>query len=138
MQDCLFCKIARKDIPAHVIFENPGAIAFLDIHPVAKGHAVVIPRAHSGNVVDADDESLSGAILAVRETVKKLERALHPAGFTIGINHGEAAGQAVPHLHIHVIPRYSGDGGKSIHSIVSAPAPSDIAETYTLITQSHQ
>src|SRR3989344_5189178 len=119
MPDCLFCKIARKEFGSAVIYENGDVLAFLDINPRAPGHAMVVSRTHSETLLDLPDEALAPLFEGVKTVTAMLERALAPDGFTIGINHGKASGQAVDHLHVHVIPRFTGDGGGSIHTVVS-------------------
>ncbi len=116
--DCLFCKIIRKEIPSDVIFENDFAIGVLDVNPVAPGHSMVIPRSHSETIVDLPENLIEGVFGAVREVLKKLKEKINPDAFTIGINHGRAAGQAIDHLHVHVVPRWKNDGGASIHGVV--------------------
>ena len=131
MQNCLFCKIASKEISSEIVYEDDSAVAFLDINPCTPGHTVVIPKAHAGDIIDLKDNSLKSLFLAVKNVVvllkNKLGREGHTmredarvnavGGFTIGINHGTMAGQLIDHLHVHVIPRYEGDGGGSIHSV---------------------
>ncbi len=117
-KDCLFCKIANHDIKVEVIFENEQATAVLDVSPIAPGHSLILPKVHAENILDLDDRYVEGVFIVVKRVVAILKEVFDPAGFTIGINHGEASGQTVPHLHIHVIPRFEGDGGKSLHSVV--------------------
>ena len=132
--DCIFCKIVGGEIPAEKVGENEHAIAIPDIHPVSKGHAMVLPKEHAETLLELQDESIGPVFKLVKEVTEQLKKELFDsgddgpvphssaeqssAGFTIGMNHGKVAGQAVPHLHIHIIPRYKGDGGKSIHGIV--------------------
>ena len=116
--DCLFCKIANKEISAKIVYENADATAVLDVSPRAPGHTMVLPKVHAGNILELPDEKIEGVFKAVKETVALLDDKLKPGGFTIGINHGKVSGQAVEHLHIHIIPRWAGDGGGSIHSVV--------------------
>lgn len=118
MTDCIFCKIIRKEIPNYTIYEDNDVLAFLDIHPTAKGHTVVIPKIHCETVFDCDEQLLASLMLGVEKTMKAVADALQPDGFNAGWNHAKAGGQAVPHLHVHVIPRWEGDGGGSMHSIV--------------------
>ena len=115
---CLFCEIIQKDIPAHVVHENDSTVSFLDIHPCTKGHTVVIPKTHLLSIEDADEQVLSTLLFGVQETVAILRKVLSPDAFSIGWNNGEEAGQVVPHLHVHILPRWKGDGGGSMHSIV--------------------
>lgn len=126
--DCLFCKIANKEVPAHVVYEDDTTMAFLDIHPRAMGHTVIIPKTHTENIITADDALTASVFLTVRKIAGILNNTLKPKGFTIGINHGSISGQTVPHLHVHVIPRYEGDGGGSIHSVVNYPSPLSLDE----------
>ena len=117
--DCLFCGIAKKEISAEVIYEDEHSLAFLDIHPRAPGHTVIIPKKHALNILELEDKLVSSTFLTVKKVSAILNISLHPDGFTIGINHGRISGQAVDHLHIHVIPRFLNDGGASIHSVVN-------------------
>ncbi|MBI4087542.1 MAG: HIT family protein [Candidatus Liptonbacteria bacterium] len=120
-QGCLFCKIANKKIGANIVYEDNDAVAFLDIHPRAPGHAIVIPRHHAGKIAELPDEVVWPLFLAVKRVAKLLEQTISPDGLTIGINQGEASGQEVAHLHIHILPRFSKDGGGSFQSIVNNP-----------------
>lgn len=118
MSDCIFCKIAGGEIPNYTVYEDDYVLAFLDIHPCAKGHAVVIPKKHYADISEmgaAEWGFLSAGLMAA---ARKVYQALSPDGMNVGLNDKPAAGQAVPHLHWHIIPRYTGDGGGSMHSIV--------------------
>lgn len=127
--DCLFCKIVKKEIPSEVIYENEEALSFLDVNPFALGHALVISKSHAENISGLRDEAVGPVFQAVKKVTGMLKKALGPEGFTIGINHGRISGQMVPHFHIHVIPRYPGDGGGSIHSVVENRPKESIKET---------
>ena len=116
--DCLFCKIASKEIPSAVIYEDDHVLAFLDVHPLAPGHTLVVPKRHADNLIDLLPEEVEPLFQAVKNVTALLEKTLSPRGFTIGINHGRFSGQMVDHLHVHVIPRFEGDGGGSLHSVV--------------------
>ena len=119
--DCVFCKIGSKVIPSHVIHENDNILAFLDVKPHAKGHTVVIPKKHGMTIFDFNDDDLKKLIVFVKDVMKRIQDVLNPDGFNVGWNHNSAGGQVVPHLHIHIMPRYNGDGGGSMHSIISNP-----------------
>ena len=125
--DCLFCKMANKEVVADVVYENDGAVGVLDIHPVAPGHTMILPKVHAENILDLPKDKVELVFIAVQEMTQKLQDIFSPDGFTIGINHGKVSGQAVDHLHIHIIPRFKGDGGKSIHSVVDN-SPESLAE----------
>lgn len=133
--DCVFCRINQGEIPAAVIYEDEKTLAFLDVHPIAKGHTIVVPRQHLSDILTADAEMVKNIFGAVQIVAQKISRALRPDGFNIGLNQGEAAGQAVPHLHIHVIPRYKDDGGGSLHSIVHHPPRESLEEIQKEINQ---
>lgn len=128
MSDCLFCRIANKEVEAAVVYEDDAAIAFLDIHPRSPGHVMVVPKKHSENVIDLPEAEVGPLFVAVKKVTETLQKALQPRGFTIGINHGKVSGQEIDHLHVHVIPRYDRDGGGSIHSVVNNPPRESLEE----------
>ena len=125
--ECIFCGIARKEIPAEIVREDERTVAFLDIHPRAPGHTVVVPRQHSPTLLELPDGEIGLLFSAVKYATRLLANALHPSGFTIGINHGSVSGQTVDHLHVHILPRFLGDGGGSIHSVVTNPPQESLA-----------
>jgi histidine triad (HIT) family protein len=115
MSDCLFCKIARKETPADVVYEDDAFIAFLDIKPTSEGHTLVIPKAHFDGFMDTPAE-VAGALIGI---VQKVARAaisgVGATAFNIGVNTGKEAGQVIFHTHIHIIPRKTGDGLEMWH-----------------------
>jgi histidine triad (HIT) family protein len=121
MEDCLFCKIAAKKIPAEIIYEDEHSVAFLDINPRSPGHTMVISKYHSRDLLDLPEQELSPLFSAVKRVTGQIAKTLAPAGFIIGINHGAVSGQTIEHLHIHIVPRFKGDGGSSVHSVVYNP-----------------
>ncbi len=125
--ECVFCKIVEGSLKAERIYETGGVLAFLDINPRAPGHSLVIPKKHVSLLADLEDELVAELFIATREMLKILKKALNPDGFNIGINEGKAAGQEIPHLHVNVFPRFGGDGGKPVHSVVNNP-PENISE----------
>jgi histidine triad (HIT) family protein len=132
MDTCIFCKIVTGEISAHKIYEDNDTIAFLDIRPHAKGHTVVIPKRHAGTVFDLTDDVNLWVMRSVVKVMKKIQKVLNPDGFNTGWNHNSAAGQVVPHVHVHIMPRYNGDGGGSMHSIVSNPGEITVDEVAKL------
>ncbi len=128
MESCLFCKIIAREILAEIIYEDNATLAVMDIHPRSSGHAFVIPKIHYVILAEVPDAEIGPLFVAVRNTVIKINAALHSDGFTIGINHGRAAGQEIDHLHIHIIPRWDGDGGSSIQSVAHNPSTESVAE----------
>lgn len=103
-------------------------MAFLDIKPHAEGHTVVIPRKHAETVFDLGEKEMQTLMQAVRKTMLKIQEKLQSDGFNVGWNHHPAGGQVVPHLHIHIMPRYTGDGGGSMHSIIKNPGRKSVEE----------
>lgn len=107
--DCVFCKIIKGDIPCDKVYEDEKVLAFLDIHPVSKGHALVVPKKHVEDFLSADDQLLSEIIIKVREIASKIIINNSADGFNLSVNNGSAAHQIVPHLHFHIVPRYLND-----------------------------
>ncbi len=110
MQDCIFCKVVSGELQPNLVYESPGALAFLDKYPATRGHTLVIPRHHAPTLLDLPDDHVEGLFRAVKEVQAKVARALEPIAFNVGWNHGRAAGQHVLHLHVHVLPRYAAPG----------------------------
>lgn len=134
MQDCIFCKIIKGEIPNYTIYEDNHSLAFLDINPRAKGHTVVIPKIHAETLFDLNDELLHSFLLAIKKTMKKIDKVLSPYGYNVGWNHGEIGGQVVSHLHVHIMPRWEGDGGGNMHSIVNNDGGVSVEEVAKLFT----
>ncbi|HIH95592.1 TPA: HIT family protein [Methanosarcina acetivorans] len=117
-ENCLFCKIITGEIPSHRIYEDDAIYAFLDIYPASEGHTLIAPKKHLSNFTDMNAEDVALLFEAARKVTAAVEKAFSAEGSNIGINNGEVAGQEVPHVHVHVIPRKKGDGGRGIKSIV--------------------
>ena len=128
MEECIFCKIARGGAKAEKIYEAENVVSFLDINPRAPGHSLVIPKKHVETLADLEDELVADVFKATKKVVMMLKKAIYPDAFIIGINDGKAAGQEIPHLHVNIIPRFEGDGGKPVHSVVNNPPPEEISE----------
>lgn len=126
--DCLFCKIANKEIAAQVIYENDHAIAFLDVHPRTMGHTLVIPKEHAPTIRELSDPEVALLFIAVKHVNQMLANRLAPNGVTIGINQGRASGQEVDHVHVHLMPRWENDGGGSIQSVINNPPKESVEE----------
>jgi histidine triad (HIT) family protein len=112
MNDCIFCKIARKELPCYKIYEDKEILAFLDRTPVNPGHTLIIPKKHYETILDTDEETLRKLIIVIKRISKAIYEGLKLEGFAIGINQFKVGGQAVPHLHIHIMPRHKEDGVK--------------------------
>ncbi len=124
----IFRKIIDGEISCYKVYEDEHCLAFLDIEPQAKGHTLVIPKIEAETIFELDDEAVARLFVAVKRTMERIKNVLNPDGFNIGINHGEYGGQLVPHVHIHILPRYIGDGGKNVHAIVSNDGGIAVAE----------
>jgi len=107
--DCIFCKIIAGEIPAQKIDEDERTVAFMDINPATRGHALVVPRRHVRDLLEIDDEDLTATSLAARRIAKRIEDRLDVDGINLLNSCGAAAWQTVHHFHVHVIPRYEGD-----------------------------
>ena len=107
--DCVFCAIATGEIPSFKVYEDDLVLAYLDINPFAKGHTLVIPKAHAAGLLDAADAMLADVIVRAKRVAAHLKETLGCDGFHILQNNGEAAGQTVRHLHFHIVPRWTGD-----------------------------
>jgi len=114
---CIFCRIVAGEIPAEIVGRDPGTVAFLDVQPLADGHVLVVPEAHVARVEDLAPEDAARLFQAVHRLAGPVREALGADGTTIGINNGEATGQTVPHVHVHIVPRWRDDGAGTVHSI---------------------
>ncbi|MEK7093357.1 MAG: HIT family protein [Patescibacteria group bacterium] len=109
--NCVFCKIVRGELPSFKVYEDEKTLAFLDIHPVSPGHILVIPKAETArNIFDVTPEDWQATTETARKVAHAVEKAMHADGVNIMMNNREHAGQVVDHPHVHVIPRYKGDG----------------------------
>lgn len=112
MDECIFCKILKGEIPSSKVYENDKVYAFLDIGPVNKGHSLVIPKEHHVNVDDIPEELFKDMAAAVKKVSIAVKKAVGADGISLGMSNGEYAGQVVMHAHIHIMPRFMGDGLK--------------------------
>jgi histidine triad (HIT) family protein len=108
-EDCIFCKILAGELPAHTVQEDEHTVAFLDINPWTRGHAVVIPRRHSRDLLQIPDDDLAHVAAAARRLAARMDDRLGCDGVNVLNSCGSAAWQTIFHFHVHVIPRYDGD-----------------------------
>jgi histidine triad (HIT) family protein len=108
--ECIFCKIVAGGIPSYTVAENGLAYAFLDIHPANPGHTLVIPKRHAENIFETTAEEWQAVSELVRTLSIAVEKATEAHGLNIKMNNREHGGQDVMHAHVHVVPRYKGDG----------------------------
>jgi histidine triad (HIT) family protein len=110
MENCIFCKIIKKEIPCEQIYEDKNILVFLDINPVNIGHALVIPKKHFINIYETPEKILIEMMKVVKKISHAIKSGLNADGINVTMNNDPAAGQAVFHSHIHVIPRIINDG----------------------------
>lgn len=107
--DCIFCAIVAGESPCHRVHEEERLVSFMDIAPVGDGHLLIVPRAHSENLLETDPATLDAVMRASRRLALALKRALSPDGIGVHQLNGAAAGQTVFHYHMHLIPRAAGE-----------------------------
>lgn len=110
--DCLFCKIIRGELPSFKVYEDDKTIGFLDIRPVNAGHTLVVPKKHATNIFDIQPDDWAAVAETVRVLAIAIEQAIGADGVNIAMNNREHAGQVIHHPHVHIIPRFKGDGLK--------------------------
>ncbi|WP_254543094.1 HIT family protein [Halomarina pelagica] len=126
MTDCIFCRIVDGDLPSRTVYEDDSILAFLDANPLAPGHTLVVPKAHHERLDDLPGDLAADLFAVLYDLVSAVEDAVDADATTVGFNDGAAAGQEVPHVHGHVVPRFEGDGGGPIHAVAgSSPDLSD-------------
>ena len=122
--DCIFCKILAGDVPATIVDEDERTIAFMDIAPATRGHALVIPRVHTADLLSVASEDLQAVFLASQRLARRARHRLKADGVNLVNSCGPTAWQTVFHFHVHVIPRYEGDPLR----LPWVPAPGDPQE----------
>jgi histidine triad (HIT) family protein len=124
--DCIFCKILDGELPSTVIDEDERTVAIMDINPATRGHALVIPRSHSKDLLEIESEDLSAVALAAQRLAGRVAERLGADGVNLMNSCGSLAWQTVFHFHVHVIPRYAGDPMR-LPWIPAAGQPAEIA-----------
>jgi len=114
---CIFCKIAQKKIDAKIIDENENAIAFLDAFPLTAGHTLVITKKHYAKLQEVELDQMAHLFNLIHKILPPIEKGTGVQSTLIAIHNGKDAGQVIPHLHVHIVPRKAGDGGGAIHSM---------------------
>lgn len=128
MEDCIFCKIVKGEIPSYTIYENDNVKVFMDISPKAKGHSLIIPKKHYTNLMDIDNDTLREIDDAIRELYPRYKERIGAEGLTRMQNN--ELGQEVKHYHMHLIPRYEND---NFIETVDEEANSTVAETFEML-----
>ena len=107
---CIFCRIAAGEIPSKTLYEDDEFRVILDLGPATKGHALILPKNHYRNLFELPKEQAEKAIVLAKKMALRMQEKLHCDGLNLVQNNGETAGQTIFHFHIHLIPRYEGDG----------------------------
>lgn len=106
MDNCIFCKIAKKEIPGKIVYEDDICMAFLDLSQATYGHTLVIPKQHFANILEVDDDTLSHLFKTVKKISQTIMTKCNAQGLNVLTNTNQIAGQTVYHFHIHILPRY--------------------------------
>lgn len=111
-EECIFCKLANGEIPTNAIYEDEDFKVIMDANPASKGHCIILPKTHAANLLELPEEYCEKLLPVAKKCCKVLMEVLRCDGINVLQNNGEVAGQTVFHLHVHLIPRYKGDGVK--------------------------
>lgn len=114
---CVFCRIINSQITARILHQNDHAVALLDAFPLSVGHTLVIPKIHYPKLQDMDFDSISSVFLLVKKICLALEKAVNIKSTTVAVHNGREAGQEIPHVHVHIVPRTKLDGAGPIHTM---------------------
>lgn len=117
-EECIFCKIASGEIPSNKVYEDDTTLAFLDINPRNPGHALVTPKKHTETVMDTRESEAGHLFQVVRKVAQAVGAATDADGISIAQSNGKAAGQAIPHMHFHVIPRFESEGPIGLEGVL--------------------
>lgn len=109
MDNCVFCKIVKGELPSYKVYEDENNMAFLDINPTTHGHVLVIPKKHFINMEEIPEDLLAKTILIVKKIGKSIKENLDVVGYNVCENNDPGANQLIPHIHFHIIPRYQDD-----------------------------
>ncbi|MFB6299405.1 MAG: HIT family protein [Halobacteriales archaeon] len=126
--DCVFCRIVDGELPSRTVYEDENVQAFLDANPLAPGHTLVIPKSHYERLNDLPTDIGCEVLTTLHRLTPAVETAVDADGSNVAFNNGEAAGQEIPHVHGHIIPRFTGDGGAPVHAIAGDRPDLDDAE----------
>jgi histidine triad (HIT) family protein len=130
---CIFCKIIDGTTPSYKVYEDEHTVAFLDVNPVADGHVLLIPREHTMYIEELPEETAEALMKTLINIAPTIKRAMNAKDSNIGINNGPNAGQIIPHVHIHIIPRPTKTGALLFSSVARFKPRS--SEYYTEIAE---
>jgi len=133
---CIFCQIANGEIPSRTLYEDEAFRVILDISPLTKGHALILPKNHYANIYELPDDLCAGVMKVAKRMCVKMKKKLACDGFNIQSNNEEAAGQTIFHFHMHLIPRYEEDDRERQASVIAlAPGNPDEEELNAIFSQ---
>ncbi len=135
MSDCIFCRIVRGEVPCTKLYEDNEVLAFMDIGPIIKGHALVIPKAHYDPLTNLPTPLLGHLMGVVQKIAAAQMSGLQADGFNVHQSNGACAGQVVPHVHFHVIPRFDQDGHRWNWKAQTYNGPEELQATAGAIRQ---
>jgi histidine triad (HIT) family protein len=133
MDNCIFCKIVKGEIPSYKVYEDENIIAFLDIFPQYKGHTLIVPKAHYETIFDLPDVLAAEVLPLGKRVINAIEKVCNADGYNFVQNNREHAGQAVMHYHMHIIPRYKSKGPDGFKGLTEKkekyePTPEEMTE----------
>lgn len=108
--NCIFCKIVSNEIPSVKAYEDDRVLAFMDINPLNEGHLLIVPKAHAATIHEITEADFLAVMSVTHKLAAAVKKVLNPEGINLMQLNGRAANQVVPHLHVHIVPRWSGDG----------------------------
>lgn len=123
--DCIFCRIARGEVPSKTIYEDETFRVILDLGPAARGHALILPKTHAADLYELPEETAAAAMKLARKVALRMREKLHCDGLNLVQNNGVVAGQTISHFHLHVIPRDEGDG-QTINWVPGEPSQEEL------------
>ena len=132
--DCIFCRIACGEIPSKTLYEDEQFRVILDLGPATTGHALILPKDHAANLYELPEETAAAVMKLAKKMALKMRDKLHCDGLNLVQNNGETAGQTVPHFHLHLIPRYKGDG-QNINWVPGKPSQEELEAVRKEITE---
>ena len=133
-EDCIFCRIANGEIPSRTLYEDEMFRVILDLSPATRGHALILPKQHADNLYDLPEETAAAAMALAKRIADRMRQRLGCDGLNLVQNNGKTAGQTVPHFHMHVIPRYDGDG-QTIGWVPSETVEKELDEVRDILTR---
>ena len=137
INDCIFCRIIRNELSSHKVFEDSNSLAILDKYPVNFGHTLIIPKVHVEKIEYLDSATVESLFALVHRLVKPVQLSVGAPACTISINNGPEAGQVIPHVHVHIVPRFKSDEDANIHSESKRHLELDGAKMYEISKRIH-